>query len=374
MVARDKQIQELPDRERIYADLDRNVHVLENTYQTLSSKYYAMLINENSTLPNALFAATARPPLAPAYPNKKRNVALFTLLGIVLAIASAAIVERLDKRIRYEDTVSNLTGQLPLAIIPDVRNIGRSNLQLDAASPDSAFVESFRMLRNAIRFSGSTLPLGTLAVTSPGRGEGKSTTAINLAVAMAMNGTKVLIVDCDLRRPSLREGMGVMNNIGFTDLIKGDVTLEEAVFQTRVDNLYCLPAGNLPDNPTEVLDSVESRNLFESLSQYYDVVILDCPPCAGLSDMQVISTIVDGVVLVVSVNQTETPGLHDALRLLNQVNAPIIGSVINRFDISSTGYDSYRHIRDSLEGSKGIRGWLKGKPSSDATNDDGEGV
>lgn len=374
MNERNKEMQTLPDRARLYADLNRTVRTLEATFDSLSSKYYAMLINENSTLPNALFAATARPPIEPSTPNKKRNAVLFLLLGMILSVASAILAERFDERVRYEDTVSSITGRIPLGIIPEAKAIGgRSRFQLDGIDPGSPFTEAFRLLHNTIRFSETASQSKILAITSASRDEGKSTVVVNLAAAMAMTGVKVIIVDCNLRNPSLREATEVTHNLGFADLVNKGLTLqEEAIFPTKLENLYCLPSGNLPNNPSEVLDSIESRYLFASLSKAYDVVILDCPAFVGLSDMQIISTLVDGVILVVSVNQTKTWELRDALSGLSRIGAPIIGSVFNRVVSDKVGFNYYGHTEGLLAARSGILGWLKRRRATSKTSRDDE--
>lgn len=340
---RNKQMEQLPDQDRVYTDLERRVRVLDGTYQTLSSKYYALLVNEKSTVPTALLAAKAQPPSSPSHPNKQKNILLFLLLGILLALAAAAIAERFDKRIRYEDTITELTGDAPLTVIPYVKPLNGSALQLDSLDTNSPFVESFRVLRNIIRFS-SAKPIKTLAVTSPSSAEGKSTASVGLAAAMAMAGQKVLVVDCDLRRPLLHTQT---QNPGFTSVVQGLISLEEAICPTAVENLFCLPCGPIPANPAEFLDLPESRRLLKALTKNYDILILDCPPCSGLSDTQVISTIVDGIVLVVAANQTLYPRLVDALRALEQVNAPFVGCVINRSNLSRGRYHYYGRGDDS---------------------------
>jgi len=341
IAARDKQIEALPEQERTMTKLMEKVNVLERTYQMLSDKYYTLLLNEKSTLPTARFASSAHPNYSPVAPNKKKNAALFFLLGLMLAVAAAAIAERLDNRVRDEEFVEQLTGETALAIIPDEKSLRKSAGVVGAVDHRSPFAEAFRVLRNVIILSGAHKDLKMLAITSPGRGEGKSTTCINLANAVAMTGRKVLLVDCDLRCPSLHARLGVSNGIGFTDIVTGGVDPEIAIVETKFNNVYCLPSGPLPNDPSELLNSDESREALRKLSDIYDVVILDCPPCAGLSDMQVISTIAHGVLLVVTVDQTLKPSLYRTIKSLSQIGAPVIGFVVNRLNIKRSGYDYY---------------------------------
>ncbi|HOP81541.1 MAG TPA: hypothetical protein PLZ21_13330, partial [Armatimonadota bacterium] len=215
IASHDKRLEQLPDQERTYTDLQRKVSVLEGTFQALSSKYYSLLINEKSTLPNALLAAAAQPSSIPAFPRKVRDTTLFALIGIALAVLVASIAEQLDKKIRYENTITKVTGEAPLAIIPNQKSLGKQGTKICEMDSCSPFIESLRVLRNLINFN-SSKPIRILAVTSPSNDEGKSTISVGLAVTMAMAGKKVLVVDCDLRRPILRRQLGESSSTGFT--------------------------------------------------------------------------------------------------------------------------------------------------------------
>jgi capsular exopolysaccharide synthesis family protein len=350
--SRNREIDSLPEKERNITKLMQRVNILERTHQMLSEKYYTLLINEKSTVPSARLASAARPSPIPASPNKQRNAALFLLLGIMLSVAVAVVVERLDQRVRDEDTVSQLTGETALAIIPDEKRLRRSPVQMAEMDHNCPFVEAFRILRNVILFAEANQDLRLLAVTSPGRGEGKSTTAVNLAGAMAMIGKRVLLVDCDLRRPSLHRYLGIPNDVGLTNIVRGQASFQDAIAQTKVENVFCLPTGPLPHDPAEFLNSAQCRSALDQMLAEYDAVILDCPPCAGLSDMQVISTIAQGVLLVISMHRTLLPSLHRAIRGLTQVGASVIGVVINRLNVRRSGYDYYYYSDDTAKNDK----------------------
>ena len=338
---RNKQIAAMPEQERAMTKLMQNVTTLQGTYQMLSQKYYTLLLNEKSTLPGARFASSAHPNYVPSAPNKKKNAALFFLLGLMLAVAAAAVAERLDDRVRDEEFVEQMTGESALAVIPDEKSLRKSMGVISDIDHRSPFAEAFRILRNVIILSSAHKDLKLLAITSPGRGEGKSTTCVNLANAVAMTGRKVLLVDCDLRCPSLHARLGLDPGLGFTDVVSKSISPEIAIVETKFRGVYCLPSGPLPANPAELLNSPESRALLSKLADEYDVVILDCPPCAGLSDMQVVSTIAQGVLLVVTVDQTLKPSLTRTIKALAQVGAPVIGFVVNRLNVKRSGYDYY---------------------------------
>jgi polysaccharide biosynthesis transport protein len=342
---RNREIQALPDQERNMTMLMQNVESLDRTFQMLSDKYNTLSISERSTFPAARLASTARPSWIPASPNKARNAGLFLILGLMLAAAVAAVAERLDRRLHDEDAVVHATGETALAVIPDEKSLRKT--PLSEISHNTPFIEAFRILRNVTLFSDDHRDVKLLAVTSPGGSEGKSTTCVNLARAIAMLGKRVLLVDCDLRRPSLHNYLGISGKAGFTDLVKGLLNSEEAVQPTKLENVFCLTSGPLPPDSAEFLNSMDSRSILKALAQEYDAVILDCPPCAGLSDMQVISTIVQGVLLVVTMNKTMQTSLNRAIASLTQVGAPVMGYVINRLNAKRSGYDYYQYYSDA---------------------------
>ncbi|MHB1457383.1 MAG: GumC family protein [Armatimonadota bacterium] len=338
----------LPEEERNLTERVQKVALLQRTYEMLSEKYYALLLNERAMLPSGQLITEAAIPTSPAYPNTKRNIALFFIFGVMISIGVAAILEHLDCSIHDQLYVERQLGVPTLSAIPEIP-VDMPHLILDPGS-SSLLSESYRILRNNISFSAIDNPIKMLAITSPGRGEGKSTTSANLAIAMAMDGKKVLLMDCDLRRPSQHRFFNLLRDKGFTNVVTGTCSLEDAILSTEVENLYILPSGPLPPNPSEFLNSQRSRELFDRVNSLYDMVIIDCPPSVGLSDVQVISTIADGVLMLVCMDKTLRPHLQITMRNLRQINAPLIGSVINRMELRRSGYyyhyDYYMHEDD----------------------------
>lgn len=320
--ARQAKMQKLPAFESELARLTTRVNLLQGIYEDLSQKYYVLLVNENSTLPNARLASAALPPLQPAIPNKPRSLAIFFLLGLLAAVAAAAIAERLDSAIREDNLPALLTGEAPLAVIPHVSSVG-------------SFIESFRTLRNVINSSRSfgTSRSKIMVVTSPNRGEGKRTVAVNLAIAMAWSGKRALLVDCDLREPSLAAGMGVPGDVGLTSLIRGVATADQVIYPTSVENVYCIPTGPAPFHPSQFLNSPGSLDVLREISESFDIVIVNGPPCVGLSDIQVVARASDAVMMVVMMDRTSQDDLKEALANLARVNAPYAGYVLNRVSV-----------------------------------------
>ena len=336
---RKKELSTLPEQQNKLSNLVQEVALLNNTYEMISQKYYTLVLSKNSTLKNGKLISTARVPTGTTYPDKSKNAVLFFLLGCMIAIAVAIIAEKLDIRLHDQAIAERISGVPTLSVIPEIAQ-GETSIISDV-DRNSLLLESYRILRNNISFSSVDKDLKLIAVTSPGRGEGKSTTSTNLAVAMAMDGKKVLLIDCDLRRPSAHRKLSVSRDIGFTNVVTNTCKLEDAIVQTTIENLYLLPAGPIPPNPTEILNSQRSHQIFEQIRDMYDAIIVDCPPCVGLSDVQVLSSLVDGLILLVAMDQTLRPHLQIAMRALTQVEAPLIGSVLNRMEIRRQGYNSY---------------------------------
>lgn len=337
----DKQVAAMPEQERTLAKIMEQVKTLEHNCETLSDKYDALLVNEKASVPGAMLASSAQIPDKPVSPNWPLSLAVFILLGLFLASVTAVTMEHVDSRIRDDGLAAMLVGGEPLSVIPDQKTIRGGALRIDALNQHSPYVEAFRMLRNVIALSETEEPIKTMAVTSPGRAEGKSTTCMNLAIATAMLEKKVLVVDCDLRCPSLHKHMKLDNDIGLSSIATGVVSAEMAVRATEIGNVFCITSGPLPPNPAELLASQTCRDSLQALRNDYDLVILDCPPCAGLGDIQVISGYVDGVLLVVTVGQSLRESLYGSISILGQVNAPLVGFVLNRMDLKKTRYGYY---------------------------------
>jgi capsular exopolysaccharide synthesis family protein len=198
-------------------------------------------------------------------------------------------------------------------------------------------------LRNNIAFTSPDQPKRIFAVTSSTKGEGKSTIAANLAIALGLDGKRVIVLDADLRRPSVHKTLHLTRDIGFTNVVVGTAQLEQAIQTTTFENVWAVTSGPIPPRPSEFLNSQHARDVVTQLAAMYDVVIVDSPPCTGLSDFQVIGTFVDGVLLVGSVDRTIRGNLLAALRMLRQMHAPVLGLVINRLTKRWSPYGSYSY-------------------------------
>jgi capsular exopolysaccharide synthesis family protein len=214
----------------------------------------------------------------------------------------------------------------------------------------SSGAEAYRTLRTNLIFSQAVQSLNTLVVTSGSPAEGKTTTAANLAVSFAQQGMRVLIVDCDLRRARLHKMFGVPREPGLTECVLGQFEHEAVTRSTSVPGLYILPSGLLPPNPSELLGGEKMKNTLQALSGAFDLVILDTPPLLAASDAAILSTLADGVVLVVRAGVTESEAAQQAMQQLASVGARVIGAVLNDPDAKVQqygGYYKYEYANDA---------------------------
>jgi len=219
---------------------------------------------------------------------------------------------------------------------------GSNKNLITSINPKSPISEQYRTIRTNIQFSMIDTKLKILACTSAAPGEGKSTTVANLAITLAQQGEKVLLVDADLRKPTIHQLMEVSNQYGLISLITQRVTPEEAILPTlKAHSLDVLPSGPIPPNPSELLGSKLMKNLMLELSQDYDWILFDTPPVLAVTDAQVLGSLCDGVILVLKSRQTEKKELVKAKELLDKANINLIGTIINGVDSKEFGNGYY---------------------------------
>lgn len=206
--------------------------------------------------------------------------------------------------------------------------------------PKSVDAEAFRTLRTNIQYSSFDKEIRTIAVTSSEMAEGKSTVAGNIAISFAQSEKKVILVDCDLRKPSVHKNFKTSNLVGVSEVLLGKVSLDEAV-QKHNNNFNYLTSGKIPPNPSEMLGSAAMTNLIERLKDEYDLIVLDTAPLRAVTDAQILSTKVDGTILVVRAGKTKKDVVIEAKNLLDKVGANVIGSVLNAVENTRGKYYAY---------------------------------
>jgi capsular exopolysaccharide synthesis family protein len=210
-------------------------------------------------------------------------------------------------------------------------------------NPKSQAAEAFRTLRTNIQFSSLDEDLKTIVVSSTQPGEGKSTIVTNLAVTMAQSGKRVLLIDCDLSKPTIHKKLGISNQDGLTTLIAKEKSLEEVISETSVHNFFVITSGPIPPNPAELLGSKKMRHLIEQLKEDFDVILFDTPPILAVTDAQILSTYCSGVVFVAGYSKAEKQALLRAQDLINKVGGKLLGVVINKVPNNSRSYYYYNY-------------------------------
>lgn len=289
----------------------------------------------------------------PFKPTPVRSGVMAAIVGLCFGLGLAFLVDYLDDTVKHTDDVAAAAGGLPLiGVIPVVLGWkDRANAVLVTLDdPASPVAEAYRTVRTSVQFLAIDHPLKLIQVTSPGAGEGKTATVANLAVAMASAGHRVVVVDCDLRRPRAHEFFGAQNRLGFTSVLLGVVSLPAAVQPVEgIPGLCLLTAGPPAPNPSELLGSPSAGEALKALSTAFDVVLVDCPPALPVTDAAALSHRVDATVVVAAANVTPRKALTRTVALLRQMNAPLVGVVLNGLSVDGAngyGYGSgYRYER-----------------------------
>ena len=266
----------------------------------------------------------AVPPRAPSGPGAKSYVAIATLLGLIGGTGLAFLFENLDTKLYSKQQIASAT-QLPILVqIPHIRKRG------SVLNGNLAKAEAFRRLRTNIYASAPAGSLQTLLVTSAEPKAGKSTTVANLAFALAQSGSKVAVVDTDLRRPNQHKIFDLPNEVGLSSILENEKTLDEAIQDTNIPGVRVLTSGPLPSNPTELLGSSEMVAVTNKLTQQFDLVLLDTPALLPVVDAAVLAPIADGVLLVVSHEETRQENVEAVCQQLTISKAKAIGVVVNK--------------------------------------------
>lgn len=282
----------------------------------------------------------ATAPLAPSTPNTRVNLLLGLVVGLAVGVLIAFLRSSLDNRIRGEADLRRVTDKPLLGGISFDQDATRKPL-LTQAAPQSPRAESFRQLRTNLQFANISGRANTVLVTSSLPGEGKSTTATNLAIAMAQAGQSVCLVDADLRRPMVSEYLGLDRNAGLTTALVGVADVGDLLQAWGEDNLFVLTSGQVPPNPSELLGSMEMKVLLDRLEHHFDSIVIDAPPLLPVTDAAVLSQHVGGVVVVVGTQRLRTQELERSLNALSMVGSNVLGIVLNR--LPGKGPDAYSY-------------------------------
>lgn len=307
------------------------------------------------TSPVSLSVITpAQAPSSPSAPNTRLNLTLGLLLGLAAGVAISVLRSTLDYRIRGEADLRRVTEAPLLGAISFDQNAAGQPL-LTHAPAQSPRAESFRQLRTNLNFTNVSGQAKTVLVTSSLPGEGKSTTATNLAIALAQSGQTVCLVDADLRRPMVNEYLGLDRNAGLTTALVGNADVGDLLQPWGDDQMYVLTSGEIPPNPSELLGSVQMRQIVERLEQIFDAIVIDAPPLLPVTDAAVLSQQVGGVVLVVGSQSVKQQDLEKSLAALKMVEANVLGVVLNRLPLKGADAYSYSYYSSNSAAAGEVR-------------------
>ncbi|GIG38800.1 polysaccharide biosynthesis tyrosine autokinase [Cellulomonas phragmiteti] len=301
----------------------------------------------------------AAAPISPSSPKTGTNAALGLLVGLAIGIGTALLREILDTSIRSESTVAQVTDTAVVGVIAHDES-ATSRPLIVQSDPHSPRAESFRRLRTNIQFLNVGSRPSSIVVTSAVPGEGKSTTTINLAIALAEAGSRVVLVDADLRRPAVAKYLGLEGTAGLTTVLIGRATVSDVAQPWGNGMLHVIPSGQIPPNPSELLGSRAMSVLVDGLVNEYDIVLIDTPPLLPVTDAAVASKWAGGVLVVVGSGKVHRNQLTEALGALETVGAHTLGIVVNREPRKrASSYEYYRYSSDE-------RG--KGRGASEKSN------
>jgi succinoglycan biosynthesis transport protein ExoP len=337
----------LNDKTVQYRILEREVETNKSIYESLLQRLKETEVTSGIRASNIQVVDYASIPILPYKPKIALNMVLAVLMGLLGGIFLAFVFEHFDSSIRDEEELKRrfslpFLGAIPLAGDNELKELERVVFE----SPKSIVSEAFRVIRTSILYSSSESPPRTLLVTSTQPFEGKTTSASNLALSFTQSELKVIIVDADLRRPRLHEiFVSNGNSSGLSTYLVGKKDLSGVINRTSMDGLDVIYSGPIPPNPAELLGSKKMRELIEGLLERYDQVILDAPPVTGFADSRLLSSAVDGVMLVTSIGITQRQTLSASIGDILNVKGRIIGVIVNRIESrrSKYVYEYYHH-------------------------------
>jgi len=341
---------ELSKLEVEYRPLVREADDTLNLYKLITQRQKETGLSGLVRANNVRIMDQAVPNPSPVKPRPIANLALALTIGLMLGVAAAVGAEALDNTIKSQEEVETVLGVPVLGMLPIIgdRTVGKASAEEQKERDLSVFhdlrsaaAEACRSIRTNLMFLSPDHPLKTFLVTSPGPEEGKTTTAINLAITMAQAGGRVLLVDTDLRRPRIHRAFGMKNTLGISSAVVGDKTLDEVVFQSVVPNLDICPCGPIPPNPAELLHTRRFKDLMAEFGRRYDRIIFDSPPTSAVTDPVIVGNLADGVVLVVRAGHTTREAALFARRQLDDAKARLLGCIVNQVNPSDPYYNYY---------------------------------
>jgi succinoglycan biosynthesis transport protein ExoP len=374
-----KQEQQALDLKHIgvqYAVLQEDVNVNRSLYESVLKRLSETSVSNDLSISNMQITQRADLPMFPSSPQTARNLILGAVVGLFLGIGMAFLLDYLDTKMSTPEHVERAVSLNTLGVVPDLNGLDRvqiewnrpdhyllkalkglspllpvarnsppNELLLTKHHPQSIFPESYRSIRTSILFSRAERPPQVILLTSAAPGEGKTSTSLNLAIALAQDGHSVLVIDADLRKGRCHNVLGMTNHKGLSNILTGNLVLEEGIQPTPIKGLSLLSCGVCPPSPADLLGSNKMREILTRLRASFEFILIDSPPAIALSDAAVLSVMADGVVLVFHGRKTTTASARQLIERLDAVRAPVLGVVLNSVDLQNPNYSYYDHYK-----------------------------
>jgi capsular exopolysaccharide synthesis family protein len=351
-----------------YNIIKRQVDTDKQLYDGLLQRMKEAGVSAGLQSNNIHVVDAAKIPRIPHSPNKQLNLSLALVIGLMLGMGLAFFIELLDNSVKTPDDVDRYIKLPALGVIPAFGSIGSGKSlkmkPIEAAGQNggngskgtlpagidmityhdtkSLISEAYRNLRTSVLLSsGAGHPPKVLLVTSSHRGEGKSTTATNIAVTLAQTGGRVILLDCDIRNPRIHRILEMSNQTGMSTFLSGNSELSGLIQESKVPNLFAITSGPIPPNPAELLGSARMKQALLLLAENYEHIVIDSPPVLAVADARILAPVVDGVILVIKGGETPKEAANRTKRLLQEVHGHLLGTVLNNVDVLSADYYYY---------------------------------
>jgi len=332
-----------------YTILKREVDSNRDIYESLVKRAKETGISEQLEATNIRVIDPAEVPESPIKPNKKNNILMACIVGLMLGIAAAIFIEYIDNTIKDADDV-NIYLKLPfLGYVPSAKKEAKTEDEIDLIvhqKPRSVISEAYRSICTSILFAFADKPSKTILMTSSNPQEGKTSSAINLGITMANTGEKVLLVDADLRCSRLHKSFGIPKENGLSDYLVGNINLDAAIKPTRIENLSLLAAGSTPPNPAELLHSSKMKSFLEEAKKRFDRVVIDAPPILTVTDAAILANIVDGCIMLVRCGKVPIEVVLRSKQKFLDAKANVLGILLNNVDYGKENYYYYYYYSD----------------------------
>lgn len=339
----EEQAIEVSKKEQEYNNIIRNTERLQSLYDLVFNRIKEIDISVGIEPESVRIMERAKPASSPVTPRKLQSIFMAAMIGLGIGLALIFGLEYIDDSFRFPEEIGQILHLPFFGIIPaaswdpsDLRTHVLSNIDLK-----SGLSEAYRNVRSALMYSTSGGRGRVLAVTSAIPKEGKTTTCLNLAISLAQAGSRILVVDADLRRGEIHKFFGLEGGRGFSDILVGQAKPEAVIQRTGVPNLDIVATGSFPPNPAEIVMHPELHSFIEYAKRTYDRILIDCPPIMAVSEAIILASLVDGVVLVIWAGQTSRKLVQTAVQLLRERGTTILGCVLNNLDFERVGYYYY---------------------------------